>query len=66
MERIEGGIVTTRGDYTIRRERKGFGIWREGLTHATKVATCSASGERGLEWCRREIDRRLTERCFSL
>lgn len=63
---MSNDIVKTRGDYSIRREAKGFTIWREGYTHATRVATCGAGGQRGLKWCEREIDRRLTERGFAL
>jgi len=39
----------------------GFEVWKQGVTHATKVATIGYGGDEGLKRAKAEIEKRLTQ-----
>lgn len=60
----ESEILFQRGDYWICRApkpRKGFEIYRDGVTHATRCGVIGFEGEEGMARAKAEIARRLGE-----
>jgi hypothetical protein len=51
-------IIFESGEYMIVRAAKGFEVYRQGLTHATRCAIIGYEGDKGLERAKAEIVRR--------
>lgn len=57
----ESDILYEAGDYWVCRERfgqsDGYAVYKNGLTHSTRVASIGFSGEEGLRRAKAEADR---------
>lgn len=52
-------VVYELGGYFVLRVAKGYEIYKEGCTHATRCAVIGWGGEKGLERAKAEVSRRL-------
>jgi hypothetical protein len=57
----EADIVYERGDYWVRRatDFKGFEVFKIGVTCSTRCARIGFEGQKGLDYAKREIERRI-------
>lgn len=51
-------IVLETAHHWVERVEKGFKIWEIGPVGSKLVSTCGYSGDKGLAWCKAEIERR--------
>jgi hypothetical protein len=57
----EKDILMEIGDYyVIAAPKVGYEIYHNGITHATRIAQIGYAGDRGLQRCREEIEKRQT------
>jgi hypothetical protein len=56
----ESDILFENGDYWIKKANHGFEVYRQGITHSTRVAIIGYEGAEGLEKAKNEIEKRLT------
>jgi hypothetical protein len=54
----EADFLYVNGPYWVCRKGKGFEVYRDGITHATRVATIGFEGQDGLERAKAVADRR--------
>lgn len=50
------------GTGRLRPKSNGFSVYKDGLTHATRVATFGYEGQIGLDRAKAEADRRATQK----
>jgi len=55
----ESDIVYEKADYWVTRVRYGYDVYKNGVTHSTRVAQIGYKGEQGLARAKAEIERRL-------
>ena len=55
----EKDIVYEEGIYWVLKVKKGYEIYKIGITHSTRVASIGFEGEIGLSACKKEIKRRI-------
>lgn len=53
-------IVFETDRHWVERTEKGFKIWEIGPVGSKHVSTCGYQGDKGLAWCKAEIERRET------
>lgn len=51
-------VVLETPHHWVERTEKGFKIWEIGPTTSKCVSTCGYPGDKGLAWCKSEIERR--------
>lgn len=61
-EDAEAKILYQKGDFWVKAETfgktKGYGVYKDGLTHATRVSQIGYPGDDGLARAKKEVDRR--------
>lgn len=55
----ESDIVYEQGEYWVCQARKGFEVYRTGVTHSIRCAVIGYSGQEGFTRAIAEIDRRI-------
>lgn len=46
------------GDYWVAKAKKGYEVYRTGITHSTRCAIIGYEGQKGLDMAKAEADRR--------
>jgi hypothetical protein len=54
----ESDILYENGPFWVCREHYGFGVYKVGVTHSTRVANIGFKGDDGLQRAKAETDRR--------
>lgn len=57
----ERDILFQAGDFWVKRAKRGFEVYRDGLTHATRCGIFGYDGEKGLQMAIDEVNHRAAQ-----